>query len=112
MTRSHLNPSDWPCSTQSEKSIRRWLRGNIKVGALVAIRRTHGGTVEYERGLVVSVRPKNFNVAPHEKDATLAEAGETFDYSGRRWRDPDGPIRLVIPTPAILAWIADRVRNA
>ena len=91
-----------PCRGQSEKSIKNWLRSNIKVGAIVAIRRIQDGKLQYERAVVLSIRPKNFNVDPQRKDGTFAESSETFDYSGRNWRDPSGQIRLVVPTQAVL----------
>ena len=87
---------------QSEKSIKNWLRANIKVGTLVAIRRIQDGTIQYERAVVLSIRPKNFNVGRQQRDGTFDESGETFDYAGRNWRDPTGPTRLVAPTQAVL----------
>ena len=91
-----------PCSDQSDKSIKRWLRSNIKVGAVVAIRQMQDGMLRYERASVRSVRPKNFNVSAQKKDGTFAKSTLTFDYSGRSWRDPSGQTRLVVPTPAVL----------
>ena len=91
-----------PCGDQSEKSIKRWFRSNIKVGTLVAIRHTQDGMLRYERASVRSLRPKNFNVSPQHVDGTFTESSVTFDYSGRLWREPLGKTRLVIPTPAVL----------
>ena len=72
----------------------------MKVGAQVAIRRIQDGMLQYQRAVVLTVRPKNFNVGAQQRDGTFA-AGETFDYSGRRWGDPNGSVRLVIPTQAV-----------
>jgi hypothetical protein len=89
-----------PCKDQSDKSIRNWLRSNIKVGAIVAVRRIQGGKLQYERAVVLSVRPKNFNVGVELGDGSFAGAGETFDNAGRNRRDPKA--RIVIPTEAVL----------
>jgi hypothetical protein len=91
-----------PCGDQSEKSIKRWLRSNIKVGAMVAIRRIEDRKLYYERAIVLSVRPKNFNVATLQRDQTPADAHETFDHSGINWRSTKAPTRVVLPTPAVL----------
>jgi hypothetical protein len=91
-----------PCSDQSDKSIKRWLRSNIKVDAIVAIRQMQNGMLRYERATVRSVRPKNFNVSPQRRDGTFDESTITFDYAGRHWREPAGQTRLVVPTPTVL----------
>jgi hypothetical protein len=90
-----------PCSDQSAKSIKRWLASHVKVGAAVAIRRIQNGMLQYDRGVVLSVRPKNFNVGVEQRDGSFADAGETFDYSGRKWGAPKSSVRLVIPTQAV-----------
>jgi hypothetical protein len=87
---------------QSEKSIKKWLRSHVKVGAVVVIRRIQDNRLQYERAIVLSIRPKNFNVAEQRRDGTFPESGETFDWSGRPWRDPAGPTRLVMPTESVL----------
>ncbi len=69
---------------------------------MVVVRRIQDGLLQYERGVVLSLRPRNFNVGTQRRDGTFAETGETFDYSGRHWRNPKGPVRLVLPTPAVL----------
>ena len=94
--------SNAPCGDQSGKSIKNWLRSNIKVGTIVGIRRIQNGMLQYERAMVLSVRPKNFNVGTQRRNGTFAESGETFDYSGRNWRDPVVQMRLVVPTQAVL----------
>ncbi len=76
---------------------------HVAVGVLVAIRRTEGAQVQFERARVVSIRPKNFNVGVQQPDGTFADSGMTFDYAGRSWREPSGPLRLVMPTEAVLA---------
>lgn len=91
-----------PCSDQSEKSIKNWLRSNIKVGLVVAIRRMQDGMLQYERAVVLSLRPKNFNVGAQLQDGTFSESGVTFDHAGRSWQNPTGPVRLVAPTQAVL----------
>jgi hypothetical protein len=91
-----------PCADQTEKSIKNWLRLNTKVGVVVAIRRMQEGMLQYQRGVVVSLRPRNFNVGIQLEDGTFAESGTTFDHAGRSWQDPSGPVRLVAPTPAVL----------
>ena len=91
-----------PCADQSDKSIKRWLRSNIKVGAIVAVRRIQGRKLHYERAVVLSVRPKNFNIARLRRDQALADSPETFDYSGRNWRDPTAQVRVVAPTQVVL----------
>ena len=58
--------------------------------------------LQYERAVVLSIRPKNFNVRAQRKVGTFAESSETFNYSGRNWRDPAGQMRLVVPTQAVL----------
>lgn len=93
-------PSRSPCSDQSQKSIKRWLGSHLKVGAAVAIRRIQDGRLQYERAVVLTMRPKNLNVGARQRDGTFA-AGETFDYSGRKWGDPKSSVRLVIPTQAV-----------
>ena len=95
--------SNSPCRDQSEKSIRNWLHAHIHVGVVVAIRRARNGTLQYERAAVLSIRPKNFNVGPQQRDGTFADAGITFDQAGRSWREPDGGMRLVMPTEEVLA---------
>ena len=97
-----MRESNYPCRDQSEKSIKHWLRASIKVGALVAIRRIQDGILQYERAVVLSIRPKNFNVGRQRRDGTFDDSGETFDYAGRNWREPTGPTRLVAPTQAVL----------
>ena len=97
-----LGDPNSPCRDQSEKSIKNWLRSHIRVGTIVAIRRIQDGMLQYERAVVLSIRPKNFNVGTQQRDGTFADSGETFDYSGKNWRDPTGPMRLVIPTEAVI----------
>ena len=97
----HADPNS-PCRDQSEKSIKNWLHSNIKVGAIVAIRCIQDGMLRYERAVVLSIRPKNFNVSTQQRDGTFAEFGETFDYSGRNWRDPTSQVRMVVPTQGVL----------
>jgi hypothetical protein len=92
-----------PDKEQSEKAIKKWLSANVEVGAIVAIRRRQNGSLQYERGMVLSVRPKNFNVGVQQRDGTYSESGTTFDYAGRHWRDRDGGTQIVIPTDAVLA---------
>jgi diphthamide synthase subunit DPH2 len=87
---------------QSEKAIKNWLSSNVKVGTIVAIRRRQNGLVLYERGMVLSVRPKNFNVGFQQRDGTYSESGTTFDYAGRHWQDREGGTQIVIPTDAVL----------
>jgi hypothetical protein len=99
----NISEPNSPCRDQSEKSIKKWLHSNVKVGAIVAIRRIEDGMLQYERAAVLSMRPKNFNVGVEQKDGTFARAGDSFDYSGRNWGNPRGPTRLVIPTQAVLA---------
>ncbi len=103
MSQMRISEPNSPCKDQSEKSIKKWLHSNVEVGALVAIRRIQDGTLQYERAVVLSMRPKNFNVGTQEKDGTFASSGDTFDYSGKGWSNPTGPNRLVIPTQAVLA---------
>jgi hypothetical protein len=91
-----------PCHDQSQQSIKKWLRANVKVGTLVVIRRIQNGKLQYERAAVLSVRPKNFNVGVQQRDGTIAASGETYDWSGSNWRDPKGPARLVLPTATVL----------
>jgi hypothetical protein len=95
-------PPKSPCGDQSDKSIKRWLRSNIKVGAIVAIRRIQDRKLRYERAVVLSIRPKNFNVSALRRDQRVAESAETFDYSGRNWRDASAETRLVVPTQVVL----------
>ena len=92
-----------PDKEQSEKAIKNWLSANVKVGAIVAIRRSQNGMFQYERGMVLSVRPKNFNVGAQHRDGTYSEAGTTFDYAGRHWRDRGSGTQIVIPTDAVLS---------
>ena len=87
---------------QSEKAIKKWLSSNLKVGAILAIRRRRNGLLQYERGMVLSARPRNFNVGTQHRDGTFSESGITFDYAGRHWRDPGSGIQIVIPTDAVL----------
>jgi hypothetical protein len=91
-----------PDHDQSEKAIKNWLKSHVAVGLVVAIKRTEGGSLQYERGKVLSIRPKNFNVGPQQRDGTFADAGITFDHAGRSWREPSGGVRLVMPTEAVL----------
>lgn len=92
-----------PDYDQSERSIKNWLKSHVKVGAVVAIKRTQNGLLQYERGIVLSVRPKNFNVGAQQRDGTFTDSGITFDHSGKSWREPSGGMRLVVPTEAVLA---------
>jgi len=91
-----------PDHDQSDKAIKNWLKTHIAVGVVVGIKLTQDGTVRFERGKVLSIRPKNFNVARQQEDGEFADAGITFDYTGSAWRENDGDIRLVIPTEAVL----------
>ena len=91
-----------PDKEQSEKAIKNWLNANVKVGAIVAIRHRQNGLLQYERGMVLSVRPRNFNVGAQQRDGTYSESGITFDYAGRHWRDREGGTQIVIPTDAVL----------
>jgi len=95
--------SSSPDKEQSEKAIKNWLSSNVKVGTIVAIRRRQNGLVQYERGMVLSVRPKNFNVGFQQRDGTYSGSGTTFDTAGRHWRDREGGTQIVIPTDAVLA---------
>lgn len=92
-----------PDHDQSDKAIKNWLKSHVTVGALVAIKRTQDGSLQYERARVLSIRPKNFNVGVQQKDGNFAEAGMPFDYAGRNWREPSGGTRLVMPTEEVLA---------
>jgi hypothetical protein len=92
-----------PDQAQSEKAIKNWLRSNVKVGAIVAIKRRQNGSLQYERAMVLSVRPKNFNVGAQQRDGTYSDSGTTFDYAGRHWRDREGGTQIVMPTEAVLA---------
>jgi hypothetical protein len=91
-----------PCFDQSDKSIKKWLHSNVKVGVIVAIRRMQNGMLQYERGIVLSIRPKNFNVGAQLEDGTFPDSGIVFDHSGKSWHDPKGPVRIVVPTEAVL----------
>jgi hypothetical protein len=91
-----------PDHDQSEKAIKNWLKSHVAVGAIVAIKRTQDGAVVFERGKVLSIRPKNFNVGRQQEDGTFADAGITFDYAGRSWREDNEGLSLVIPTEAVL----------
>ena len=91
-----------PDHDQSEKAIKHWLKSHVAVGAIVAIKSSTDGVVQFQRGKVLSIRPKNFNVGPQQSDGTFADSGITFDYAGRSWRESDGHMRLVIPTEAVL----------
>jgi hypothetical protein len=91
-----------PDHDQSEKAIKNWLKSHVAVGTIVAIKRSQDGTVLFERGKVLSIRPKNFNVGPQQEDGSFADAGITFDYAGRSWRENNDDMRLVIPTEAVL----------
>jgi len=92
-----------PDQEQSEKAIKNWLRSHVRVGAILSIRRKQNGLLQYERAIVLSVRPKNFNVGTQQRDGTFSESGTTFGYAGRHWRDPNAGMQIVIPTEAVLA---------
>jgi|SRR5678815_2378452 hypothetical protein len=92
-----------PDQDQSQKAIKNWLKSNVRVGTIVAIKRTQNESLHYRRGIVLSVRPKNFNVGIQQQDGTFSESGITFDYAGRHWREPSGGVQIVIPTEAVLA---------
>ena len=92
-----------PDHDQSGKAIKKWLSSNVIVGAIVAIKRRQNGLLQFERGMVLSVRPKNFNVGIQQRDGTFSESGVTFDRAGRHWRDPGGGMQIVIPTKKVLA---------
>jgi hypothetical protein len=92
-----------PDHDQSEKAIKNWLKSHVGVGVIVAIKHTQNGVLQFERGKVLSIRPKNFNVGTQQRDGTFADAGIPFDYAGRSWREPSGGTRLVMPTEAVLA---------
>ena len=91
-----------PDHDQSEKAIKNWLKSHVAVGLIVAIKRTQNGQLQFERAKILSIRPKNFNVGPQQSDGTFADAGITFDYAGRSWREPSGGVSLVMPTEAVL----------
>lgn len=91
-----------PDHDQSEKAIKNWLKTHVSVGTILAIKRTQNGLLQFERGKVISIRPKNFNVGTQQTDGSFADAGMTFDYAGRSWREPSGGTRLVMPTEAVL----------
>ena len=90
-SRSTSHGSRSPDEDQSDKAIRKWLSSHVEVGAIVAVANNQDGSLHYERGVVLSVRPKNFG-----------ESGPTFDYAGRNWRERDDGLRIVIPTEAVL----------
>jgi len=102
-SRSTSHGSRTPDEDQSDKAIRKWLSSHVEVGAIVAVANNQEGSLHYERGVVLSVRPKNFNVGLQQSDGTFEESGPTFDYAGRNWRERDDGLRIVIPTEAVLA---------
>jgi len=99
-----------PDQDQSQKAIKNWLKSNVRIGTIVAIKRAQNESLHYRRGIVLSIRPKNFNVGIQQQDGTFSESGITFDYAGRHWREPGGGVQIVIPTEAVLA-ACDRVRS-
>jgi len=95
-----------PDHNQSEKAIKNWLKSHVVVGALVGIKRTQGGLLQFERAKVLSIRPKNFNVGSQQPDGSYSDSGVTFDYSGTPWRESSDrsiEVRLVMPTDLVLA---------
>jgi hypothetical protein len=96
-----MQSSTAPDDDQSEKAIKKWLKSHLKVGLIVAVKRTEDGQPQFERGKVISIRPRNFNVSTEQADGTFPDSGMTFEYSGEALRE--SAVRLVMPTEAVLA---------
>jgi hypothetical protein len=77
-----------PCSDQTREAIEMWLRSNVRIGQDVAIRRTHGGLLWYERGCVVRLGKGRFEVALSPNRAMTSDSGDSFYYSGKNCRYP------------------------
>lgn len=95
-----------PCFGQTQESVEAWLRANVKVGTLVAIRNTQGGFLQYIPAKVVRIGRGRFEVAP-ESCRTLSGANNSFFFSGKNCWQPKGRTRLVIPNQEILGAVGD-----
>lgn len=87
-----------PCSGQTAENLTAWLKANITVGAMAAIRRSDTTGVSYLLATVTRVRKDRF-----ELDRTGGGEGSAFFFNGNNCVDPDGQIRLVVPTFRVMA---------
>ena len=90
-----------PCQDQTPQLIEAWLRENVTVGSQVVIRTIEDGLLRYELARVVRVGVGRFDVGSLEQGAP-AKSSTGFYYSGRSTKYHRRPIRLVIPTTAVL----------
>lgn len=89
-----------PCFGQTIEEVEEWLRTNVALGTVVAIRNSQAGFLQYVRAKVVRIGKGRFEVQP-ENTYTLSGAGQTFYYSGKNCWQPKGQTRLVIPTAEV-----------
>lgn len=87
-----------PCSGQTAENLTAWLKANIAIGALAAIRCTGDGVVTYQLATVTRIREDRF-----ELDRTGGGGGAAFFFRGKNCVDPTGLTRLVVPTLRVMA---------
>ena len=97
-----MNTQIAPCHGQSEEEIKDWMKANVQIGTVVAIRNTQGGLLHYLPAEVTRLGRGRFTVEPQESYG-LGTGGSNFYYSGKNCWHPKGQTRLVIPTPAVIA---------
>lgn len=90
-----------PCFGQTAEEIEKWLRANVAIGTVVAIRNTQAGFLQYVPARIIRIGKGRFEVAREIRDS-LSGAGNTFYYSGKNCWQPKGQTRLVIPSPDVI----------
>ena len=90
-----------PCFGQTETEIKSWMKANVSVGSIVAVRHTQARFLQYAKATVVRVGKGRFEVDTLGP-GNLSSSGKTFYYSGKNCWHPVGQTRLVIPTEQVL----------
>ena len=92
-----------PCIDQTKKDIEKYYRA-APIGALAAIRRTHGGVLQYTLAEITDRITKTGKI-------DVKNFGCFYMKSGSYCLYPTGQTNLVVPTDEVKAWVAEHPRG-
>jgi hypothetical protein len=94
-----------PTNTQTAAEVEKYYR-NVSPGDVAVIRCTHGGFLEFLVDVVTATKPRIGRVYLKQGEAWGGTA--YYAKSGKSCWAPGGQANLVVPTPEVLAWAAER----
>ncbi len=93
-----------PCARQTPEEVEDYYR-NQPEGSPAAVRRTHGGILDYTITTFGLRRTRSGRI-------NVEGFGDFFMKSGKNCWAPTGQTNLVVPTEAVVAWAAEHPRGA